>query len=246
MKIMKRRFYFKMLFIAVLTLGTYSGLSAHKFNKKLQNFCEAVVTESSLINPDRVSTLNDIANQILTDLNRFDVVQPLFICTHNSRRSHMAQLWLQTAAEFYGVEGIKPYSGGTEATAFNKNAVDALKRAGFDFSQVDVEGQLGYIVSTGSKGEERLMYSKKYDNKVNPGKDFFAVMVCSEADESCPLIPGADKRFALPYDDPRYFDDTPSYEIKYDETCRLISREMFYVMSEVKKQQNLEAEFKKK
>lgn len=241
----------KKVLIKILVFSIFFGLisdfaHAEKFNKKLQQYSESVVNEFGQISPDRIQSLNEIVGQITTDLSKYDVVQPLFICTHNSRRSHMAQLWLQTAAQFYGIDGIKPYSGGTEATAFNKNAVDALKRAGFTFKQVDVEGQSGYVVSAGGKGEERLMFSKKYDDKVNPKKNFFAVMVCSEADESCPLIPGADNRISLPYDDPRYFDNTPSFEIKYDETCRLISREMFYVMSEVKKQLNTKAETEKK
>jgi arsenate reductase (thioredoxin) len=183
--------------------------------------------------------------QILADLKKYDEVQPLFICTHNSRRSHMAQLWLNTAAGFYGIDGIRPYSGGTETTAFNKNAVAALQRSGFSFTEMEHEGQKVYIATTRGGSIERLMFSKKFDDKVNPKKNFFAVMVCSEADESCPIVPGADNRISLPYDDPRYFDGTPSVDVKYDETSRLIAREMFYVMAGVKKQLNLEAETKK-
>jgi len=219
---------------------------AEKFNKKLQKYAEGVENEYGQIPDSRKVPLNEIVVQIISDLKKYEVVQPLFICTHNSRRSHMAQLWLNTAAGFYGIEKIKPYSGGTEATAFNKNAVAALQRAGFSFTETEYEGQKAFIATTGGGGVERLMYSKKYDDKVNPKKNFFAVMVCSEADESCPLIPGADNRISLPYDDPRYFDGTPSVDVKYDETCRLIAREMFYVMSEVKKQLNIEAETKKK
>jgi len=231
-----------LLSLVVLTITA----NAEKFNKKLQKYAEGVENEYGQISESRKEPLNEIVVQITTDLKKYDVVQPLFICTHNSRRSHMAQLWLNTAAGFYGIEGIKPYSGGTESTAFNKNAVAALQRAGFNFTETEHEGQKAYIATSGGGGIERLMFSKKYDDKVNPRKNFFAVMVCSEADESCPLIPGADNRISLPYDDPRYFDGTPSVDVKYDETCRLIAREMFYVMSEVKKQLNLEAETKKK
>jgi len=241
-----KKIFKKTVIFSLITVLMCEVAGAQKFNKKLQKYSESSVTEFGLISSDRIQLLNEIAGQLTVDLKKYKEVQPLFICTHNSRRSHMAQLWLQTASEFFGISSIKPYSGGTEATVFNKNAVEALKRAGFTFSQVDVEGQLGFIVSKGESGEERLMFSKKFDDKVNPKKNFFAIMVCSEADESCPLIPGADKRFSLPYDDPRYFDNTPSYEIKYDETCRLISREMFYIMSEVKKQLNTETETRKR
>jgi len=232
--------------ILVLSLVVLNNAAnAQKFNKKLQKYAEGTEKEYNQISQDRKVPLNEIVVQIVSDLKKYEVVQPLFICTHNSRRSHMAQVWLHTAAGFYGIDDIKPYSGGTESTAFHKNAVTALQRAGFNFTETAHEGQVAYIVSTGGGSVERLMFSKKYDDKVNPKKNFFAVMVCSEADESCPLIPGADNRISLPYDDPRYFDGTPSVEVKYDETCRLIAREMFYVMSEVKKQLNLEAESKK-
>ncbi len=233
--------------IVLLSLVVLSpAANAEKFNRKLQKYVEGVEIEYGQIAESRKEPLNEIVAQIITDLEKYDVVQPLFICTHNSRRSHMAQLWLNTAAGFYGIDGIKPYSGGTEATAFNKNAVAALQRAGFSFTEIEHVGQKAYIATTGVGGIERLMFSKKFDDKVNPKKNFFAVMVCSEADESCPLIPGADNRISLPYDDPRYFDNTPSVDVKYDETCRLIAREMFFVMSEVKKQLNMAAESKKK
>jgi arsenate reductase (thioredoxin) len=231
-----------LLSLVVLT----TTVNAEKFYKKLQKYAEGVEKEYGQILEPRKEPLNEIVVQILTDLKKYDVVQPIFICTHNSRRSHMAQLWLNTAAGFYGIDAIKPYSGGTDVTAFNKNAVAALQRAGFSFTETEHEGQKAYIVKATSGSSERLMFSKKYDDIINPKRNFFAVMVCSEADESCPVISGADNRISLPYDDPRYFDGTPSVDVKYDETCRLIAREMFYIMSEVKKQLNLEAETKKK
>jgi len=53
-------------------------------------------------------------------------------------------------------------------------------------------------------------WSKKYNDTANPKKDFCAVMVCSEADKSCPSVDGAELRVGMPYDDPKYFDGTPS------------------------------------
>lgn len=233
--------------IVLLSLMVLANtVNTEKFNKKLQKYAEGVEKEYGQISESRKEPLNEIVAQVIADLKKYDLVQPLFICTHNSRRSHMAQLWMNTAAGFYGIDVIKPFSGGTEATAFNKNAVAALQRAGFSFTEIEHEGQKAYIATTGGKSIERLMFSKKFDDKVNPKKNFFAVMVCSEADETCPLVSGADNRISLPYDDPRYFDGTPAVDVKYDETCRLIAREMFYVMNEVKKQLNLEAETKKK
>ncbi len=244
---MKRKNLFQNVLSLLILISISLNLSAQKFDKKLQKYCESVITDNTAIGAERSGTLNEIVTQIVQDLKRYETVQPLFICTHNSRRSHMAQLWLHTAAEFYGIDSIKPYSGGTEATAFNKNAIEALQRAGFTITPSQIIGnQQTYLVSTGRPNVERLIFSKKFDNPINPKKEFFAVMVCSEADKSCPLVPGADARFSLPYDDPRYFDGTPSVSAKYDETCRLIAHEMFYLMEKVKDELNKDAEINKK
>lgn len=223
-----------------------NAANAEKFYTKLQLYAEGVVNEYGQIPEPRKGALNEIVAQIVTDLKKHHEVQPLFICTHNSRRSHMAQLWLSTAAGYYGIENVTSYSGGTEATAFNKNAVAALQRSGFNFTEMGHKGQKAFKATTGAGGNEKLMFSKKFDDNENPKKNFFAVMVCSEADAACPLVTGADNRISLPYDDPRHFDGTPSVDLKYDETCRLIAREMFYVMSEVKKQLLSESETLKK
>jgi arsenate reductase len=62
-------------------------------------------------------------------------------------------------------------------------------------------------------------------------------MTCSVADKSCPVVEGASSRYAIHYSDPRLCDDTPTETAAYDERCREIAREMFYIMSEVCRQQ---------
>ena len=57
--------------------------------------------------------------------------QAIVICTHNSRRSHLGQLWLAIGADFFELPQLETFSGGTEATAFNPRAVAALHRVGF-------------------------------------------------------------------------------------------------------------------
>jgi hypothetical protein len=61
-------------------------------------------------------------------------------------------------------------------------------------------------------------------------------MVCSDADKSCPIVEGATDRFSLPYDDPRYYDGTPSEEKMYDATVEEIGLEMFYLVSQNKQE----------
>ena len=66
---------------------------------------------------DRKTLLDDLTDYVITQTAAGSPVRLIFICTHNSRRSHMAQLWAQTAAAYHGVAAIETFSGGTEATA---------------------------------------------------------------------------------------------------------------------------------
>lgn len=156
-----------------------------------------------------------------------------FICTHNSRRSHMAQLWAQAAAHHFGVDGIETYSGGTEATAFNPRAVAALQRAGFLVEPTTTGDNPVYAVRFFGGMEPLRCFSKVYDHPPNPTRDFCAVMTCGAADAACPIVFGAAERIAITYDDPKAADGTPQETAVYDERCRQIAREMLYAFSRV-------------
>ena len=152
-----------------------------------------------------------------------------FICTHNSRRSHLSQIWAQTLAHHFGFE-VETFSGGTEATAFNPNAVAAIERAGF---LVDKEGDTNprYSVSFSDEVEPMQCFSKKYDEAPNPTAEFAAMMTCSEADAECPIVFGADKKIKLFYRDPKLADGTPEEAATYDERCKQIATEMYFVFN---------------
>lgn len=157
-----------------------------------------------------------------------------FICTHNSRRSHIAQLWAQAAAHYYGIENVSCFSGGTEATAFNPRAVKAMQNAGFNIIQTKPGENPIYEVKFADEAAPVIAFSKKYDDPFNHNKDFAAIMTCSHADENCPLVIGASARIALTYDDPKEFDGTPREEVMYAERVHQIGREIFYAFSQVK------------
>ncbi len=238
---MKTQTILSMIVLLIITLGGESV--AQKMNKDLRNYSKEVIDEFDQIPAERVDMLKEIADAIYSEKNVDGKADILFICTHNSRRSHIAQLWLQTAMDYYGVQGVNVFSGGLEATAFNPNAISAMERAGFKISGVQSGGNPVYSASNGISNQ--IMYSKKYTDRQNPQTGFLAIMVCSDADKSCPIVEGADDRFSLPYDDPRYYDNTPSQDLKYDETVRKISREMFYLADQVKDKLILVSESKK-
>lgn len=156
----------------------------------------------------------------------------IFVCTHNSRRSHMAQLWAAAAAGAYGI-ALETFSGGTEATAFHPHAVEAMRRAGFEIETTSAEVNPVYHVRYGPALPTLSCFSKVYDQPPNPREGFAAVMVCTEADAACPLVAGATGRFTLPYVDPKAADGSHKEAATYDERCRQIAREMLWMMGTV-------------
>ena len=184
------------------------------------------------ISPVRKKTLRDVADYIKQSLETSGTARLNFICTHNSRRSHLAQIWTQTAAAHYGINDVKTYSGGTEATAFNPRAVAAIERAG-----VEVENPGGenpeYRIQFDEDAEPMVCFSKTFDDPANPSKDFAAIMTCSDADANCPFVPGATFRKPVTYNDPKEADGTVKEQEIYDERCMQIGTEMFYMMHQL-------------
>ena len=191
------------------------------------------VEEFSTIPAERKQRLQELARFVGDCLKAGRRAQLNFICTHNSRRSHMAQLWAQAAAHYYGVTGVACYSGGTEATAFHPQAVKAMQDAGFRIEVVEAGSNPRYAVTLAEGIPPVTAFSKKYDDPFHPSSDFAAVMTCSEADANCPVVIGATRRISLTYEDPKAFDGTPQASDGYADRARQIGREMLYAFSQV-------------
>ncbi|MFK8009534.1 MAG: protein-tyrosine-phosphatase [Saprospiraceae bacterium] len=201
---------------------------------QLDSYCQTFENEFHLISEDRKTQLEELAQYLSQKQKNNQPTKLNVICTHNSRRSHIGQLWLGAAALFYKKNNIHTFSGGTEATAFNHRSVAALRRAGFEIVSSNLRDDNPIYFATFSFSHTPLkMFSKKYDHVENPQNEFAAIMVCSDADEGCPIVLGAESRFALTFDDPKHFDNTDIESKKYDERVRQIGREMFYVMFKV-------------
>lgn len=203
-------------------------------NKKLANYISEAIQDTSLIPSERKIILREMAEYIISRKKSGKPAHLIYICTHNSRRSHLSQIWASTAAKYYGVhENMYTYSGGTEATAFNSRAVAAIERAGFITENPGGENPK-YLIKMVEGNSGMICYSKKYSDETHNLNEFAAVMTCSQADRSCPIIPGAMARISLPYNDPKAFDGTDEEVAKYDERCYQIATEMLYAMSIVK------------
>lgn len=221
--------------IGYVTLA-FAGAALHAVGRRrlfrqLEAYVAQRVSELNRIAPERRASLEKLARYAHEKLAGGGEANLLFICTHNSRRSHMAQIWAQAAAHYYRVPQVRAYSGGTEATAFHPQAVDALKRAGFEIEPKTAAPNPVYRVRYDGGSPALDAFSKAFGDPPNPRENFAAVMTCSDADAGCPFVPGASLRVAVHYEDPRHFDGTDCETAAYDERCRQIAREMLYVFS---------------
>lgn len=190
-------------------------------------YVEQRAAEFGEIDAERRSQLDKFGAHVRALRDSGKPIRLTFICTHNSRRSHMAQIWAAVGASRAGL-AITSYSGGTESTAFNPRAVDAVRRAGLLVEKTTDDANPIYHVRFGDAMPVLTCFSKKFDGAPNPKGDFTAIMVCSDADEACPVVPGAAARFAIQYTDPKKSDSTPAESATYDERCAQIAREMLY------------------
>jgi arsenate reductase len=165
--------------------------------------------------------------------NRQDIRLNL-ICTHNSRRSHLSQVWAQTAAAHFNIKNVFCYSGGTEATALFPVVVKTLEQSGFKIKTIAAGNNPVYAIKYSKNEQPIIGFSKTYDDDFNPQSGFAAILTCSQADSGCPFIAGAQKRIPITYEDPKAFDDTQQQAEKYQERSLQIATEMFYVFSQIK------------
>ena len=197
--------------------------------ESLQEYVALRSDEFGMIPMERREKLEVLA--ALISQNRGREFNIIFICTHNSRRSHMAHLWAAIGSVMFGAENVKCFSGGTEATAFNPQAVFAIKTAGFKVSTKIPGANPIYLVSYPGATKGERVFSKKYTDPPNPSRLFHAVMTCSDADEACPIVTGASSRHTITYEDPKVFDGTSKAKEAYAERSRQISREMLFLFS---------------
>jgi arsenate reductase len=187
------------------------------------------------ISEDRKVVLQPLIDFIQTKVDSKLETRLNLICTHNSRRSHLSQVWAQTAATYYGIKNVSCYSGGTEATALFPMAAEALKDSGFKIKTLSEGSNPVYSIKYSADELPVIGFSKTYDDDFNPESGFAAIMTCSQADGGCPFIAGAEKRIPITFDDPKISDGTPQQKETYLERSLQIGTEMFYVFSQIKK-----------
>lgn len=202
-----------------------------KFSEKT----EAVISslEVAAIPSPRKELLNPLIEYLQAKVNLREEILLTFICTHNSRRSHLAQVWAQTLADFFRIPGLRSYSAGTEATALFPKVTETLRSSGFQIEALSEGENPVYAIKSGGNAQPIIGFSKGLEHSFNPTTGFAAIMTCTQADEGCPFVPGAEIRISLPYEDPKAFDATAQQAEKYEERSRQIATELCYVFSEI-------------
>lgn len=199
---------------------------------------ERYVKDLPLVNPDesRKAILHQMRDEIASSLREKGEVNLNFICTHNSRRSHLSQIWAQCAAYYHGFgREVRCYSGGTEATAMYPAVATTLIGQGFRIDQLCTEVNPVYAIKYAANQPAVIGFSKAYHHSFNPESGYVAIMTCSQANEGCPVVTGAAARVPLTFEDPKLFDHTPEKMEKYLERSEQIAGEMFWVFNELKK-----------
>ena len=199
------------------------------------NLFNVIATFSSQsISDERKVVLLPLVDYIQEKINADEAIRLNFICTHNSRRSHLSQIWAQTMAYHVGLKNVSCYSGGTEATAIFIKVLETLTSQGFQVLRLSGNENPVVAVKFAANENPILCFSKTYDHPFNPSTQFGAVMTCSNADEGCPIVVGSEARFPIKYDDPKAYDGTPLQTEKYAERSLDIAREMLWVFSQIK------------
>lgn len=189
--------------------------------------------QKNKISEEQKQVLQPLIDYIREKRTHKEKIRLNFICTHNSRRSHLSQIWAQTMAHYFRIDNVECFSGGTEATAMFPKVAETLAKQGFEITKLSGNQNPVYAIKFDKDEMPVLGFSKKYDDPFNPESSFCAVMTCSSADQGCPFIAGADKRIPVRYEDPKMYDGNVEMDEKYLQKSLEIGQEMFYVFSKV-------------
>jgi arsenate reductase (thioredoxin) len=174
----------------------------------------------------------------------------IVVCTGNTRRSMFGAAMGNLAASYHGLE-VRFSSGGTAPDAFNPRTITALREIGVTIDPIGREAPRGsagrenpiYIVRWG-QGLEAQEFSKHYTDAGNPQDQYAAIVVCSEADASCPTVQGAAIRIPVKYLDPKLYDGAPFEAAKYAERRDDIGRFMLSTLMQARRQLVLNGKLK--
>ena len=201
-----------------------------------KNLTETIkgIIDVQTVSEERKTILQPLIDFVQQKADSAEDINLNFICTHNSRRSHLAQIWAQVASAYFDIPNVYCYSGGTEDTALFPKVAETLTNQGFNIFKIAETDNPIYAIKYSDNALPIIGFSKKYDSPFNPASAFVAIMTCSQADGGCPFIAGAEKRIPITFEDPKMSDGSTGQAQVYTERSLQIEQEMLYVFSMIK------------
>ena len=92
--------------------------------------------QKNKISEERKQVLQPLIDYIREKRTHKEKIRLNFICTHNSRRSHLSQIWAQTMAHYFKMDNVECFSGGTEATAMFPKVAETLAKQGYEITKL--------------------------------------------------------------------------------------------------------------
>lgn len=200
---------------------------------ELDRFLIERSAEATWIPSERRTRLEALADYLRAAAGQDEDARLVFVCTHNSRRSQIAQAFAWALTVRSGKDALSVFSAGTEVTAVALPVDRALAVAGFRVERA--QGDRNPVVSLrcAEDGPTLGLFSKPLVHASLPTADFCAVMTCSDADARCPVVLGATTRIALPYEDPKAHDGTAREAQAYAQCSQEIGRELAFAFARI-------------
>jgi arsenate reductase len=217
----------KFVVVLVLMIVASAGFAQDvRFYKKLNSFCEKRLVEFDLIDANRKLILDSIALSMSASKAKV-----LIGCETNTRRTQLMSVWLQTAMNYYGIYNIYVFSGGLSAQQVNKNVFEQLKKSGFVVEYLEDKA----VISLSKTLSTYMYFSKALSDEMNPKDNYVGISVCS-GNEHFQL--NGFVNYNLPYENPKFYDKTPSEKYINTQLNLQISREMMYLAHKIKQLNN--------
>lgn len=209
--------------------------SFNKLYPILNEYVRDFPKEFRKIPEDRRYRLNEIVYFLEEQELNSDPWQLLFISTNQASVGQMAQVWSKAAAYYFGFSKFESYSGGMKPGEISVNMITTLEKAGFIIYKTNIGGIDVYRVKYSYNLKPIVTFPKKISHVRNPYHDFMAVFVEENADINIQNIKGTYNRLLLNYEDPVGYDGSDQETLIYEESCRRVAVEMFYVFSQLRR-----------
>ncbi len=161
--------------------------------------------------------------------------QLLFVSTNQSSISQMAQVWAKAASYYFGFTNFDSYSGGINPDEISVSTITTLEKAGFIVYKNEINGTGVYRIKYSYNLKPIIAFPKKIEHVKNPYSDFMAVIVDENAEINIQKIKGTYHRLFLDYEDPIGYEGSELEDQMYEESCKRVAVEMFYVFSKLRK-----------